>query len=165
MSAGSDTLRLVLDMTTTITVNGAQGDKFLSSLGGYRMPLPRALRWLASGEQRSIQVDPTDAEHVAKFVDDLLESGWLDVEQPLLFSPRVGDEVLVTHEALAEVSRVGKNSPCSWRHVEAGTRGKLIGWRDTDGEPAKAVIDLAGVERRLVVFVSEKKVTRARRRR
>ena len=112
-----------------------------------------------------IQVDPTDAEHVAKFVDDLLATGWLDVDQPLLFSPRVGDEVLVTQEALAEVSRVGKNAPSSWRLVAAGTRGKLIGWRDTEGEPAKAVIDLADVERRLVVFVSERKVTRARRRR
>jgi hypothetical protein len=155
----------VLDLTTTITVNGAQGERFLSSLGGYRMPLPRALHWLTQGEHRSIQVDPTDAEHVAKFVDDLLATGWLDVEQPLLFSPRVGDEVLVTQEALAEVSRVGKNAPSSWRHVEAGTRGKLIGWRDSEGEAPKAVIDLAGVERRLVVFVSERKVTRARRRR
>ena len=155
----------MLDLTTTITVNGVQGERFLSSLGGYRMPLPRALRWLAQGDHRSIQVDPTDAEHVAKFVDDLLASGWLDVDQPLLFSPRVGDEVLVTHEALAEVSRVGKNAPSSWRLVEAGTRGKLIGWRDSEGEASKAVIDLAGVERRLVVFVSERKVTRARRRR
>jgi hypothetical protein len=155
----------VLDLTTTITVNGAQGERFLSSLGGYRMPVPRALRWLAQGEHRSIQVDSTDAEVVARFVDDLLASGWLDVEQPLLFSPRVGDEVIVTHEALVEVSRVGKNSPSSWRTIAAGTRGKLIGWRDTEGEVPKAVIDLADVERRLVVFVSEKKVTRARRRR
>ena len=161
----------MLDLTTTITVNGAQGERFLSSLGGYRMPLPRALHWLTQGEHRSIQVDPTDAEHVAKFVDDLLATGWLDVEQPLLFSPRVGDEVLVTHEVLAEVSRVGKNSPSSWRLVAAGTRGKLLGWRDPEGrgrdeiEAPKAVIDLAGVERRLVVFVSERKVTRARRRR
>lgn len=155
----------MLDLTTTITINGAQGERFLSSLGGYRMPVPRALRWLAQGEHRSIEVDPTDAEHVAKFVDDLLATGWLDVEQPLLFSPRVGDEVLVTCDALAEVSRVGKNAPSSWRLVEVGTRGKLIGWRDQEGQPAKAVIDLAGVERRLVVFVSERKVTRARRRR
>ena len=77
----------------------------------------------------------------------LLATGWLDVEQPLLFSPRVGDEVLVTHEVLAEVSRVGKNSPSSWRLVAAGTRGKLLGWRDPEGrgrdeiEAPKAVID------------------------
>ena len=155
----------MLDLTTTITVNGVQGERFLSSLGGYRMPLPRALRWLTQGEHRSIQVDPTYAVHVAKFVDELLASGWLDGDQPLLFSPRVGDEVLVTHEALAEVSRVGKNAPSSWRLVEAGTRGKLIGWRDDPDQAPRAVVDLAGVERRLIVFIKESKVKRTRRRR
>ncbi len=165
MSGPFATLSSVLDIPTTITVNGAQGERFLSSLGTYRNPLPRALRHLASGEQRSIQVDPTDAELVASFVDDLLASGWLDVEQPLLFSPRVGDEVLVMHDSLAEVSHTSKHAPVSWRLVEKGTRGKLIGWRDVPNEPPRAVIDLAGVERRLVVFIGETKVTRARRRR
>ena len=156
----------MLDIPTTITVNGAQGDRFLSSLGTYSNPVPRALRHLASGDQRSIQVDPTAAEHVASFVDELLASGWLiGVEQPLLFSPRVGDEVLVLSDSLAEVSHTGKHAPVSWRLIEKGTRGKLIGWRDVADEPPRAVIDLAGVERRLVVFVGETKVTRARRRR
>jgi hypothetical protein len=164
MSGQTVTLSLVLDLPTTITINGPQGERFLSSLGGYEMPLPRALHRLAQGEQRSIQVDPADAELVAKFVDELLASGWLDVEQPLLFSPRVGDEVLVTHEVLAEVSLVGKHAPAAWRLVAAGTRGKLIGYKDREGEPPRAVVDLAGVERRLVVFVTESKITRARRR-
>jgi hypothetical protein len=165
MSGRTATLCLVLDPTTTITINGAQGERFLSSLGGYQMPLPRALRRLAQSEQRSIQVDPADAELVSKFVEDLLAAGWLDVEQPLLFSPCIGDEVLITHEALAEVSLVGKHAPAAWRLVAAGSRGKLIGWKDREGEPARAVVDLAGVERRLVVFISESKITRARRRR
>lgn len=155
----------MLEIPTTITVNGVQGERFLSSLGEYASPMPRALRHLASGEQRSIQVDPADAELVASFVDDLLASGWVDVEQPLLFSPRVGDEVLVLQDCLAEVSHTGKHAPVSWRLIEKGTRGKLIGYRDVPDEPPRAVIDLAGVERRLVVFVTESKVTRARRRR
>ena len=156
----------MLDIPTTITVNGAQGDRFLSSLGTYRDPLPRALRHLASGDLRSIQVDPTDAEHVASFFDELLASGWLvGVEHPLVFSARVGDEVHVLADSLTEVSHTGKHAPVSWRFVEKGTRGKLIGWRDVQDEPPRAVIDLAGVERRLVVFISETKVTRARRRR
>ncbi|MBV8757352.1 MAG: hypothetical protein JO257_08765 [Deltaproteobacteria bacterium] len=155
----------MLDIPTTITVNGSQGDRFLSSLGGYRNPVPRALRHLASGDQRSIQVDPQDAELVASFVEELLASGWVDVEQPLLFSPRVGDEVLVLSDSLAEVSHTAKHAPVSWRLVEKGTRGKLIGWRDVENEPPRAVLDLAGVERRLVVFIGETKVTRARRHR
>ena len=52
----------MLDLTTTITVNGVQGERFLSSLGSYRCLVPRALRWLAQGDHRSIQVDPADAE-------------------------------------------------------------------------------------------------------
>ena len=166
MSVPFVTLDGVLDLTTTtITVNGPQGERFLSSLLSYRAPVPRALRWLAQGAQRSIEVDPRDAEVVAQFVDELLASGWLDVDQPLLFSPRVGDEVLVTHDVLAEVSRTGRNAPSSWRFVEAGSRGKLLGWRGVEDEPSRAVIELHGVERRVVVFVREGKVTRARRRR
>lgn len=156
----------MLDLnTTTITVNGSQGERFLTSLFSYRAPVPRALRWLAQGNQRSIEVDPGDADVVARFVDDLLASGWLDVEQPLLFSPRVGDEIIVTCDSLAEVSRTGRNAPSSWRFVETGSRGKLLGWHHVDGEPSRAAIELFGVERRVIVLVREGKVTRAHRRR
>jgi len=151
----------VLDLnTTTITVNGSQGDRFLSSLHSYRAPVPRALRWLAQAPRRSIEVDPGDAEVVARFVDELIASGWIDVEQPLLFSPRVGDEISVTVDTLAEVTRQGRNAPSSWRFVEAGSRGKLLGFQ---GE--RCVVELYNVERRVVVMVAEPKVTRARRRR
>jgi hypothetical protein len=160
MSGPFVTLERVLDLnTTTITVNGSQGERFLTSLLAYRAPVPRALRWLAQGAQRSISVDPGDAENVARFVDELLASGWIDVDQPLLFSPRIGDEIRVTRDTLAEVTRQGRNAPLSWRLVEAGTRGKLIGWLG-----ARAVIDLHDVERRVVVILAETKVTRARRR-
>ncbi len=151
----------MLDLnTTTITVNGSQGERFLTSLFSYRAPVPRALRWLAQGQRQSIEVDPTDAEVVARFVDELLASGWIDVEQPLLFSPRIGDEICVTSDTLAEVTRMGRNAPSSWRFVEAGSRGKLLGFQ---GE--RAAIELHGVERRVVVLLGQGKVTRARRRR
>ena len=160
MSAPFVTLANVLDLnTTTITVNGSQGERFLSSLHTYRAPVPRALRWLAQTPRRSIEVDPGDAEVVARFVDELLASGWIDVEQPLLFSPRVGDEIAVTVDMLAEVTRQGRNAPSSWRFVEAGSAGKLLGFQGD-----RCVVELFGVERRVVVLVGEGKVTRSRRR-
>jgi len=161
MSAPFVTLERVLDLntTTTITVNGSQGERFLSSLHSYRAPVPRALRWLVQGQHRSIEVDPGDAEVVARFVDELIASGWIDVEQPLLFSPRIGDEVVVTSDTLAEVTRIGRNAPSSWRFVEAGSPGKLLGFQ---GE--RCAVELFGVERRVVVLVREGKVTRRRRR-
>lgn len=152
----------MLELPTKITINGAEGDRFLSSLAGYAAPLPQALHRLA--EQRSVEVDSADAELVEEFVEDLLSSGWLDVDQPLLFSPRVGDEVVVRYDVLAEGARSGPALPHIWRFLEAGTRGKLIGWRDRAGEPSRAVVDVIGAERRLVVFVGEHHVTRAPRR-
>lgn len=161
MSAPFVTLANVLDLnTTTITVNGSQGDRFLTSLHTYRAPVPRALRWLAQAPRRSIEVDPGDAEVVARFVDELLASGWIDVEQPLLFSPRVGDEISITLDTLAEVTRQGRNAPSSWRFVEAGSGGKVLGFQGD-----RCVIELYGVERRVVVLIGEGKVTRSRRRR
>jgi hypothetical protein len=151
----------VLDLnTTTITVNGSQGERFLSSLFSYRAPVPRALRWLAQAQRRSIEVPPGDAEVVARFVDDLLASGWIDVDQPLLFSPCVGDEISVTRDTLAEVTRMGRHAPSAWQLVEAGSRGRLLGWQGD-----RAAIELSGLERRVVVLLGQGKVTRARRRR
>jgi len=151
----------MIDITTTITVNGTEGDRFLASLSGYREPLPRALRWLAAGEYRSIEVDSTDADQVSEFVDELLDAGWIDVAAPpLLFSPRVGDQVLVTLDVLAEVARQAPGLPPTWRFLPAGVTGKLLGWRGQ----GRAVVDIHGTDRRLVVFVSERKITRTQRR-
>jgi len=147
----------MLDVTTTITVNGAQGDRFLASLSSYHEPVPRALRWLAASDYRSIEVDPTDAEQVAQFVADLLDAGWLaDIEEPLLFSPRVGDQVRICHDVLAEIARHAPGLPPMWRYVPGGATGKLLGWR---GE-GRAVIDVEGAEKRLVVYLSERRITR-----
>src|SRR4051794_20462158 len=96
----------MLDVTTTITINGDEGDRFLASLARYRAPVPRALRWLADSAYRSIEVDRRDAEQIAAFVGELIASGWIDVDQPpLLFSPRIGDQVRLRCDVLAEVAR------------------------------------------------------------
>jgi hypothetical protein len=151
----------MLDVTTTITVNGPAGDRFLSSLMLYDAPLPRVLHWLANSDRRTVEVDADDADLVARFVHDLIDSGWIAVDAPpLLFSPRVGDEVVLRGEVLAEVARASQAAPPTWRSLSAGTRGKLIGWREREGE-TRAVVDVVGSERRLVVFIRDCHVTRA----
>jgi len=77
-------------------------------------------------------------------------------------TPRVGDDVVARHDLLAEVARMRPGAPSRWELVEAGSRGKLIGWRERSGEEPRAVIDLHG-GRRLVVFVRECSVSRAPR--
>jgi hypothetical protein len=48
--------------------------------------------------------------------------------------------------------------------LEAGTRGKLLGWRERDGDEPRAVVELDAEDRRMVVLVGERHVTRAPRR-
>jgi hypothetical protein len=149
----------MLDVTTTITINGDEGDRFLASLATYRAPVPRALRWLADSDYRSIEVNRRDADEIADFIDELIASGWIDVDEPpLLFSPLVGDRVLMRSDVLAEIARQAPGLPPTWRYLPAGTTGKLLGWR---GE-SRAIVDIDGTERRLVVFVSVTALTRAR---
>jgi hypothetical protein len=76
------------------------------------------------------------------------------------FSPRVGDVVVASRDVLAEVARSRPGAPLRWELVEAGARGRLIGWRARGGEEPCAVVDLHGV-RRMVVFVRERSVVRA----
>lgn len=150
----------MLDLTTTITINGTDGERFLSSLARYDAPVPRALRSLASGERRSVEVDRTDADQVAAFVDELLETGWISVgEPPLLFSPRVGDHVVIQREVLAEIGRDAAGLPPTWACIPAGTRGKLVGWRDREDD-SRAIVDVYGTDRRVIVFVGVSNVTR-----
>jgi hypothetical protein len=149
----------MLDVTTTITVNGDEGTRFLASLASYHAPVPRALRWLVDNAYRRIEVDRTDAELIAEFISDLLASGWIDVEEPpLLFSPRVGDQVELRGDVLAEIARQQPGLPPTWRYLSAGTTGKLLGWR---GE-GRAIIDVDGTDRRLVVFLGVDSVIRVR---
>ncbi len=150
---------MAIDVTTTITINGDDGDRFLASLATYRAPVPRALRWLATSERRAIEVDSIDADVIAEFVSHVLESGWIDVvEPPLLFSPLVGDQVRMRSDVLAEIARQAPGLPPTWRFLPAGTTGRLLGWR---GE-TRAVVDIDDVDRRLVVFVRVDALVRAR---
>ena len=149
----------MLDVTTTITINGREGERFLAKLADYRAPVPRALRWLADSAYRSIEVDRGDAEEVAEFIHEVIASGWIEIgEPPLLFSPRVGDQVRMPGDVLAEIARHAPGLPPTWRFLPAGTTGKLLGWR---GE-GRAVVDIDDSDRRLVVFVSSARITRAR---
>jgi hypothetical protein len=151
----------MLDVTTTITINGPAGERFLSSLAAYEAPVPRALHYLASSDYRSIEVDRNDAELIAQFVDHLLASGWLHLEEPpLLYSACVGDHVMFARDVLAELGREAAGLPPTWLLVPGGTRGTLLGWRDRECD-SRAIIDLLGVDHRTVVFVGERSVTRA----
>lgn len=150
--------------TTTITINGLEGERFLSRLAGYEAArVPRALQSLASGDHRSIEVDRRDADQIAAFVDELIEAGWIAVQEPpLLFSPRIGDHVVVRRDVLAEIGREAAGLPPAWGCIPAGTRGKLIGWRDREDD-CRAVIDIYDAEHRLVVFVGQSHLTRIAR--
>ena len=75
--------------------------------------------------------------------------------------PLVGDELVTTCDVLAEIARTTPGAPFAWRFLAAGTRGKLIGFRDRE---ERVVLDVEGEERRLVVFVREDNVQKAPRR-
>ncbi len=74
----------------------------------------------------------------------------------------VGDQVLVCEDALVEVARQSPATLPTWRFLPATTGGKLIGWRERD-ERTFAVVDVDTDDRRLVVFVSDRKIARALR--
>jgi hypothetical protein len=75
--------------------------------------------------------------------------------------PQVGDHVLVVHDTLAEVGREAAGLPPTWITVGGGTRGKVLGWRDRPDADPRMVIELYGVERRVVVFVTAQRVVRS----
>jgi len=79
-------------------------------------------------------------------------------EQPRL--PHVGDDVLLRCDALVEVASANPGTPPTWRYLAAGSRGRLIGWRERPNE-SRAVVDVAGEAKRLVVFVREAAVSPA----
>jgi len=118
-------------MTTTIRINGEDGARFLSILGQFDEELPAALEWLyvrfRAGDSTYVDLDPHEADAVAAFIDELIDSGRLPdlTAPPLLFSPQVGDRVVIVRDALVEF-QVGKREGRTWRYVPQGTRGELV---------------------------------------
>jgi hypothetical protein len=160
----------MLDLTTTITINGEDGERFLSSLTRSGRALPAVLEPLAAGDAQSVEVDRRDAAEVARFVDEILDAGWIEVDRPpLLFSPSVGDRVVVEHDTLVELGRQRAGLPPTWFCMLAGMRGTLIGWRDREGD-ARAIVELDRLstprdarEPRLLVFVTVERLVRVSR--
>jgi hypothetical protein len=75
--------------------------------------------------------------------------------------PRVGARVIVSRDVLVEVARQASGTPSMWQMLEAGTAGKLVGWRERAGEAPRAVVELRDREKKLVVFVRETNVSPA----
>jgi hypothetical protein len=75
--------------------------------------------------------------------------------------PHVGDEIRIERDALVEVAQSRPGAPATWRYLPAGSRGKLLGWRERRDDSC-AVVDVAGEAKRLVVFVRETSVAAAR---
>lgn len=77
-------------------------------------------------------------------------------------SLRVGDLVIARRDLLVEVARRTPGAPPRWQLVEAGARGRVIGWRDRRDDEPSAVVELDG-SFRLVVFVREASLAGTRR--
>lgn len=149
-------------MHTTITVNGRDGARFLSSVDHtlrFRMPLPRALEWLLHSERPSIRVDPEDADQVAAFVEHLEAQGWITgISPPLLFSPEIGEHVLVVRDSLLEL-QLPRHHRRTWCFIARGTRARLVARHDDLYRLVLSDGPYAGD----VAFAGERSVTRTRR--
>lgn len=153
-------------MLTTITVNGTEGLRFLTSLQAARSsdkPVPPALagliehvRTAGDFDQLQLQVAAPLAEEIAAFVDELCHGG-----TPLLFSAQVGDLVVLVRDVLAEIS-VGKREARTWQYLPAGSLGRLVGHR---GDLCKLLLIEGGGPKFPVqehAYVSDRCTTRAR---
>jgi hypothetical protein len=157
-------------MLTTITVNGSEGLRFLSMLGTrLRGRIPPVLAAMVDhaqvarpSEHVALEVESWLAEQVARFVDELVDSGFDEVELPLLFSPQVGDEVRIVRDALVEI-HVGRHELRTWRCIPRDTRGRVVARRGDVGKVL--LLDAArdtGVERDRHVYISDRCMTRWR---
>lgn len=151
-------------MTTTITLNGALGSHFLAQLKPlYRLPRPLVELMAASDRaQREgppvIEVESPVADQLAAFVDGVLAEGAVQVAAPpLLFSPELGDHVLVARDALVELEVARKAKPL-WCSIARGTRGRLIARRGEHGR----VYLTDGPFARQYVYVTDRSMTRIR---
>lgn len=157
-------------MLTTITVNGSEGLRFLTSLAEARRPdkpVPPALVAMIEHinnvgrddlDHVSLQIAAPQAEEIAAFVDELAGGS-----TPLLFSAQIGDLVILVRDVLAEIS-VGKREARTWQFLRAGSIGRLLGHR---GDLGKLLLLEGGGPNfpvREHAYVSDRCTTRARSR-
>ena len=143
--------------TTTITVNGLGGSRFLSILGAkltrHLGRLGPALAPLLDGRAESVEVDTNLAEEVADFVERLLAEHTANADDPpLLFSPNVGDSVAIVRDALCEFQAPAKRAPRIWRLIPRGTRGRVIAHQ---GETDRVLLEPS----REIAFVRPRSMT------
>ena len=147
-------------MLTTITVNGSEGLRFLSSLSDQvdrDDRVPAALVTMVDRGLVSIEVEARLAEEIAAFVDGIVGSDHL----PLLFSAQINDHVAIARNALVEMHAASRRHPRTWRFIAGGTRGRLVG---RYGELGKVLL-LEGREAHEHAYVSDSCMTRMRSRR
>ena len=72
------------------------------------------------------------------------------------FTVQVGDLVVMQLDVLVELARSAPGLPPTWLTLPAGTEGRVLGYRDRDGE-SFAVVEVA-LDRRVIVFVREAKI-------
>ena len=146
--------------TTTITVNGVGGSRFLpvlaAKLGNRLAPV---LAPLLDGRVQSLEVDRYLAEEVAELLHRLLSDGsgphpaLLDpADPPLLFSPNIGDTVAIVRDALVEFQGASRRAPRIWRYVPRGTKGVVIAHQ---GETDRVLLQSS----REIVFVRPRTMT------
>ena len=147
--------------TTTISVNGLHGSRFLAVLGArltrHLGRLGPALAPLLDGHAESVEVDTNLAEEVADFVERLLaehvpSSEVATEEPPLLFSPNVGDSVAIVRDALCEFQAPARRAPRIWRLIPRGTRGRVIAHQ---GETDRVLLEPS----REIAFVRPRSMT------
>jgi hypothetical protein len=128
----SDRARIIHGpMRTTIRVNdltpGLHGTHFLpllvETLASHRDLAPQ-LAPLLDGRVSSLEVDIQVAERVANMIEPFLVAD--DIEPPLLFSPNVGDSVVIVRDALLEFQSPARRGPKIWRFTPRGTTGRVI---------------------------------------
>jgi hypothetical protein len=153
-------------MLTTITVNGTEGVRFLASLGSrFRGPLPPALAAMIDhvkvarpNDHVALEVESWLADQIAELVAELVHAGFEGVQQPLLFSAQIGDQVILVRDALVEM-QVSKHEMRTWRWMPAGTRGRVTSRR---GDTCKVVLR-DGPEAGEHAYISDRCVTRHKR--
>ncbi len=159
------TVIVTAPMHTTITVNGADGSRFLAALGEHTSRMPAILAVLARRRANGEPIDSVEvltdlAEEVAEFVGRMIADGVATPnEPPLLFSPAVGDTVAIVRDVLVEfqvaAASAARRAPRIWRYVPRGTRGRLIAHQ---GETSRVLLEPA----REIAYIGARSMTGVR---